>query len=238
MRLILGPLSSLGGLLSLLVFVPFMPQVSGLPRDRVWEMAVFWLGQTLLVVGHNVACKVNVKDGAALEVLGRRSTLAGVGGVMASLVCIVAASNLLFSSVQGVGVRMPGLHSSVLYPDEFGYALACPLLIAFVLQLPLMRSAPDGALNEAPRERRLARTLLQLGVLFFLMMTLGSLLLFVADRWYAILTVLATWFSVWFFIGLAIEQLVSARSRATIYPSAVHLVDRPRPIQARSRSVF
>ena len=50
-QLIAGQIVCIAGLLLLVVFVPSMPRVRGLPQHRIAEMFVFWCGEGMLVFG-------------------------------------------------------------------------------------------------------------------------------------------------------------------------------------------
>lgn len=213
-QLIIGQLLCLAGMLLLLAFVPFMPQVTGLPRHRAAEMCVFWGAQWQLVIGMELRLR------AVAATQARNLVPAGVGVLLAFAVCFISLSNLTFSSLQGAGLRIPGAHSGRLFPEEAGYLLAIPLFVSIGLQLPVRGSARKYEMTPvAIRSPRTARTVLHVLLLTFLAMFGATILLLVIDRWYVVASVVTTWMATILFLGLGIEQLAFAKSNNQVHRS-------------------
>lgn len=207
-RLILGQILCIAGILVLSPFVPLMPQVTGLPKHRIVEMLVFWLGFGLLVCGCGQSLGATPRP---LNPDGRR-TLAAMGTAVAVLVCVVALTNLFFSSLQGIGFRPPGAHSDTLYPREFGYILFVPFLASLGCQLPLLTIGKSPFLTPSTTRWRVARLILLPFLAILFLFFCGSCLLFLLNRWYAVASVGVTWVAGFVSLALAVDQIVWARS--------------------------
>lgn len=216
MRLNLSLAACIGGLLLLCVVVPLVPQRTGLPRFRVVEMGLLWLGQALVIYGSGAALKAAAATNPSNQPGSSRTAmlLASIGVLIAALTCLLALTNLLATSLQGAGLQSAGLRPGRFYPKEFGYGLALPLITAVVLQIPLAwglkgAGGPPLPLAHANPARTLGFSLL---VILFIGFA-GSCLLFFMDRWFALVSVAATWVAGSVFVLLAVSQLLGVIGR-------------------------
>lgn len=207
-RAIYGQLAAVAGSGLLLIFVPFMPSVWGLPRERVAEMSVFWIGQYLLLFGLESSLPSVVQScrSGLLSPTGRRiAVYAMASTILSTAACLIVLSILLITSLDGAGMPIDaGFLSNMWSPLR--YAIALPLLPTFVCQclsLGLVRLPASG---DQPPLRRGARSILLPLLFFAAALFAGALLLFLVDRWFALFVVVATWLAQWLFIGLTMEQ--------------------------------
>lgn len=225
-HLIIGQLICLAGLLLLLVFVPFTPSVTGLPRHRVTEMCIFWIGQWMLMIGMGFTLRASATRQGLPVTQGRNLVLAAIGVLIAVAMCFISLSNLTFSSIQGAGLRMPGLHWGRLFPRELGYLLGIPLLLSFCLQMPILvsvGSVTKNGTNAAEKlPRRPARAALRILLVILLAMFGMTILLFMMDRWFAVASVVISWIATIVFFCVGIEQVAAAKSKGLVLQSDDH----------------
>lgn len=211
-KVVLGQLLCLMAMSLLLVCVPFMPRVTGLPRERVAEMAIFWIALWLMLQGSWTA--VDGAGGTPRRPLNSGQLAAGSGVFVTTLVCTFVLTHLLITSIDGAGIRVPGLPRGRSIPRELGYSLAVPLLLGMALQIPLLRSggrdSRDFGQGQRP-PRRVVRLLLELGIGLLLIAFAGSVAIFLADRWYAVISVVVTWASGLGYLALASEHAIWSR---------------------------
>lgn len=212
MRLI-GQLACLAALLLWTLLVPWMPQVTGLPKHRVLEMLVFWSGWGMLLVG------IWLRPASAATEPGNHTghwsaRLAAAGILLAAWACLLSLTNLLFTSVQGAGIRVPGFdRSEILLPNSafiLDYVLLALLVPSLLLQIPWLFVAHSLISGQTPAIRPLRLVLLVLFGLGLLAFGL-TCVMFLADRWYALLCVVVTWLGSWPFILLAYEHHLWAK---------------------------
>ena len=211
-ELIIGQCLSLAGMMLLLAFVPFMPQVIGLPRHRVGEMCVFWAAQWMMVLGLRSSLRAR---STAVVSSGRQrydSTLAAGGVLLAIVVCTLALGNLTFSSFQGAGFRPLGVHSGRAFPREVSYALALPLIVAMAMQIPLFGSLNECGATAPNNDRRIFRKVLLIGLFIVMTGFAFTCLTAALDRWFVLATVAATMLSSFLFVPVGFEQLVWSRT--------------------------
>lgn len=216
MRPNLSLAACIGGLLLLCVVVPLVPQRTGLPRFRVVEMGLFWLGQSLVIYGSGAALRAAAATNPANQPGPSRTAmlLASVGVLIATLTCLLALTNLLATSLQGAGLQSAGLRPGRLYPKELGYALALPLLTAVALQIPLAWVPKGVAWPPLPLAHTSTARMLGFSLLAILFVGFaGSCLLFLIDRWFALVSVAATWTAGSVFVLLAASQLLGVIGR-------------------------
>ena len=209
----MGKLACLAALLFWTLLVPWMPQTTGLPKHRVLEMLVFWSGWGLLLAGIGLR-----PTSAAIETCNHwghwSARLAAVGVLIAAWACLLSLTNLLFSSLQGAGIRPPGMHSGEILPpsmvDLLDYLLLSLLIPSLLMQIPWLFVAPPLARAQATAIRPLRLFLLVSLGLGFLAFGL-TCVMFLADRWYALFCVVVTWLASWLFILLAYENHLWAK---------------------------
>ena len=210
---LMGQLACLAALLLWTLLVPWMPQVTGLPKHRVLEMLVFWSGWGLLLVG------IWLRPAAAAIEPGNHSghwsaRLAATGILLAAWACLLSLTNLLFSSVQGAGIRVPGFdRAEILLPDSafiLDYVLLAFFVPSLLWQIPWLFVAHPLSSGQANPIRPL-----RLILLVFFGLGLGAFgltcLMFLANRWYALFCVIVTWLASWLFILLAYEHYLWAK---------------------------
>lgn len=207
-RVILGQALCIVGIVLLLAFVPITPRVTGLPKHRIVEALLFWTSFGLLIVGGGQALGAASHDPDAR----RRAILAAVGAAIAMFICVVALTNLLYSSLQGVGLRPPGMYSGRLYPRAFGYGLFVPLGLALGCQLPLLGLKRFASPPVFPTRRRVARQIFLVLLIALLFLFGGACLLFVLNRSFAALAIGVTWFASLVVSAIAMEQILHISS--------------------------
>jgi len=199
-------------MLLLLAFVPFMPQVTGLPRHRVAEMCLFWVAQWMMVFGLRTSLRARSTVLVSSERRRADSLIASAGVLLAIVVCLIALSNLTVSSVQGAGFRPLGTHSRSMLPRAVCYALSLPLIVAMAMQIPLFSSLNECGATAPNNDRRLLRKMLLIGLFMLMTGFAFTCLLAAVDRWLVLATVITTMLSSFLFVAVAIEQLVWART--------------------------
>ena len=146
-RILLGQSLVVVGLLLLLPAVAWLPVRYGLPETRALEMTVFWGSMVLVAIGQGIVRHSWDRVGGPAGVLaGARAALmvAALGGLVAAAVCLLALSNMNYSTLWGAGWLRLG-NSMYLYSRPVGYLLALPLVGALAVQvLPLVAGEPPG----------------------------------------------------------------------------------------------
>ena len=207
-RAIYGQIAAVAGSGLLLIFVPFMPSVWGLPRERVAETSVFWVGQCLVLFGLEASLASivhNCRNGLLPPGAPRIGVYAAASVVLGAASCLITLSILLITSLDGAGI-IPDNDLVSGMPSPVRYAAALPLLLMLVSQCFCLGTLRLPATGSQPPPGRAARTILLVLLLLALMLFAGALLLFLVDRWFALFTVVVTWLAQWLFVALAIEQ--------------------------------
>jgi hypothetical protein len=231
-RVFYGQLTALAGCVLLLVFVPFMPRGWGLPRERVAEMCVFWVGECLLLFGLNASLEALVQDhhgGGRAGALHLFGVLAAGSGVFGTLSCLLTLSILLTTSLDGAGI-IGDLDIFTGMPKAVGYLISLPLLPMFICQLLLLGFSGAPAVESRPAPSRAALPFLRVMLFFAILLFAGACFLFLANRWFAVLAVAATWLAQWLFVAMSIELLAYLTREL---PGSVEMQPGDRPIDVR-----
>lgn len=212
-RNLLGRFLCLMGLLLLTVFVPIIPDVAGIPLlDRIRETLIFWVGLGMAVFGRRVPAisQTGEADAARLRIDATAAILASLGVVLATFVCVVALTNLLYSTLWGAGIlRLPQMMT--LYRGEYGYFAVVPLLLAVLWQLPLLwrsKTAADALGRPGCNALRLACLVAFVAFLLCVPMALAA-------RRLIVLAVTMTWFGGLLFFTAACEQLACGAEKGS-----------------------
>jgi hypothetical protein len=228
-RAVLGQLAAVAGSGLLLIFVPFMPSVWGLPRERVAEMCVFWVGSCLLLCGLEAGLAAFIQNcrNASLTAFARRiGVYAVASAILGTASCLATLSILLITSLDGAGlIPDDELVSGLRRPLR--YAVALPLLVTFVCQCLSLGTLRMPPASSQPAPRRTMRTCLLVLLVLALLAFAGALLLFLANRWFAMYVVVVTWLTQCLFVALAIEQTAFLVRELTPPHAATHDVPSP-----------
>jgi hypothetical protein len=196
----------------LLAILPWRPVSLGVPYARIQETGAVWIAYTLLLWGMGRARSgigSLAGDGAHARRLKAGLNAASGAMCLTALTTLISLTSILATTLEGARFISLPFGRSELYPSELNYSLAAPLALALlchgallVMQLPASGASPWPAATSVVRPL----LLVVLGVLLalFLLTALGS----VADRWFVVGAVVVTWIASWFFLGLAIEQLI------------------------------
>ena len=220
-RPMLGQIAALAGSGLLLIFVPFMPTVWGLPRGRVAEMCVFWGGWCLLLFGVEASRSSFVQScrlGLLSPVQVRIGTYSAASAVLGAVACLVTLSLLLFTSLVGAGIFDDGDNVAHM-PSPIRLLVTLPLLPTFLLQAASLGMLKLPAAQMQPASGRRVRPLL-LALLFLIgALFAGSLLMFLANRWFALFTVVATWLAQLLFVALSVDHTAFLVAELKLQPA-------------------